>query len=42
MIYLNEKFFTEIKKFRYEIINNQKIPKNKTVILKWRIKKLIK
>ena len=23
MIYLNEKFFTEIKKFRYEIINNQ-------------------
>ena len=54
MIYLNEKFFTEIKnenyiihnnkiyrlkntpkslKTRYLIINNTKIPKNKTVIL---------
>ena len=54
MIYLNEKFFTEIKnenyiihnnkiyrltntpkslKTRYQIINNTKIPKNKTVIL---------
>ena len=54
MMYLNEKFYTEIKndkylnhnnkiyrltntpkslKTRYQIINNTKIPKNKTVIL---------
>ena len=55
MIYLNEKFYTEIKnenyiiynnniyrqtnipknlKSRYELINNQKVPKNKTSYIK--------